>query len=67
MRRKTLQPISIDTKPAQRQQILAEIAQLDDDFENGMINEESYHQLRAAKKAEVVRLMQRAKEEKTRP
>ncbi len=67
MRRKTPQPSLVDNRLVQRQQrLLSDIAQLDDDFESGMINEEFYRRLRTEKKAELAQLMRRAKEAKTR-
>ena len=64
MRKKRLQPVSPeDSLDQRRQRLLVELAQLDDDFEAGKIPEEVYRRLRAVKKAELVELMQKSKEE----
>jgi len=60
MRKRRLQPVKAKAIP-DRQRLLAEIAQLDDDFEGGKINESVYRKLRAEKKSQLVVLMQRAK------
>ena len=46
-----------------KQRLLVELTQLDDDFECGKIDEEDYRRLRAVRKAQLVELMQRSKEE----
>lgn len=62
LRKKRSQPVSPKGSPEQkRRRLLVELAGLDDDFEAGKIPEESYHQRRAAKKAELVELMQSRK------
>jgi hypothetical protein len=43
----------------QRQRLLSEIAQLDDDFEGGGISEEVYRRMRSERKAQLVELMRR--------
>lgn len=59
--RKGLQPVPVREGLAQRQQrLLAELAQLDDDFESGEIEEEAYRRRRAETKAQLVELMQRS-------
>ena len=64
-RKGRLQPVSPEGSPDQiRQRLLVEIAQLDDDFEAGKIREEVYHRLRTMRKAQLVELMQRSKEER---
>jgi len=64
MRKKRLQPVSPEDSFDQRRlRLLAELAQLDDDFEAGKIPEEVYRRLRAARKAQLVELMQKSKEE----
>ena len=60
-RRQRLQPVRVS--PArQSEELLAELARLDDNFEGGKISEEAYRKARAQKKAQLVRLMQRSKE-----
>jgi len=67
IRRRRLQPVSSeDGLEQQRQRLLVELAHLDDDFEAGKIPEKSYRRLRSARKAQLVELMQRAKEESDR-
>ncbi len=64
VRKKRLQPISPEgSLDQERQRLLSELAQLDDDFEGGKIPEEVYQRLRAQRKAQLVELMQRSKEE----
>ncbi|RJQ37366.1 MAG: hypothetical protein C4555_06530 [Dehalococcoidia bacterium] len=41
---------------------LRELAQLDDDFEDGKISEEDYHRLRSEKKRQIAELLQRQRE-----
>jgi hypothetical protein len=63
MRKKRLRPVSLQGSLAQkRQRLLVELAQLDDDFEVGKIQEESYHRLRARRKAQLIELTQGSKE-----
>ncbi len=63
-RRKRLQPVSPEGSLEQRRQrLLSELAELDNDFEDGKIAEEIYRRLRTARKAQLVELMQRSKEE----
>ncbi len=63
-RRKRLRPVSPeDSLEPRRQRLLSELAQLDNDFEDGKIAEEVYRRLRTASKAQLVELMQRSKEE----
>lgn len=64
MRKRRLQPVSDEGGlSVTKQQLLAEIAKLDDDFEDGRISEETYRRLRAEKKAGLIELVQRQKEE----
>ena len=64
LRKKRLQPVSPeDSLDQRRQRLLIELAQMDDDFGGGKIPEEAYRKLRAVRKAELVELMQRSKEE----
>ncbi len=64
LRKRQPQPVSPgDSLEQRRQKLLVELAQLDDDFEVGKIPEESYRRLRMLKKAQVVELMQKLKEE----
>ena len=64
LRRKSVQSVRFKDDPDRRKPRLpAEIAQLDNDFEDNKITEEHYRRLRAGKKAQLVALMQRAKEE----
>ncbi len=66
-RKRKPQPVSPEDNLDQRRQgLLAEIAELDDDFEAGKITEEVYRRLRAARKAELVELMQGTKGESDR-
>lgn len=58
-----LQPVKVDSSPEQKtQRALIELAQLDDDFAAGKINEESYRRLRAQKKSQLIALIKRTKE-----
>jgi len=45
-----------------KQRLLAELAQLDDDFEGGRIADEVYRRLRTERKAQLAELMKRPKE-----
>ena len=59
MKRKGLQAVGISSSPDEmRQQLLLDIAKLDDDFEGGRIEKEAYTKLRAEKKTQLVGLMQ---------
>ncbi len=52
------QPVKVkDSHKQKKQRLLVEIAQLDDDFENGKISEEVYRKLRTEKKARLIALM----------
>lgn len=65
--RKRLRPLSPvpESSPDQKKQsLLLEIAQLDDDFEGGKISEEVYQRTRSERKAQLVELMRRLKEER---
>ncbi len=63
LRKKRLQPVSPeDSLDQRRQRSLAELAQLDDDFAAGKIQEESYRKLREVKKSQLAELMQRPKD-----
>jgi len=46
-----------------KQELLIEIAELDDDFESGKIKKETYSKLRAEMKSQLVELMQDSQEE----
>lgn len=48
-----------DRPRARENELLRELAHLDDDFEGGKIAEETYRRIRAQKKAKLVRLMQK--------
>ncbi len=62
LRKRRLQSVkSEDSLDQKRQNILVELAQLDDDFENGKIPEDAYRRLRVAKKAQLVKLMRGAR------
>lgn len=62
-RKRKLQPVSLEDGPdRKRQRLIVELAQLDDDFEGGKIAEEAYHRLRAAKKSQLVELIEKSKE-----
>lgn len=52
------QPVKVkDSHEQKKQRLLVEIAQMDDDFENGKISEEVYRKLRTEKKAQLIALM----------
>jgi LPXTG-motif cell wall-anchored protein len=63
MKRKRPQPVSDEGVLSQQQRLLAELAELDNEFEDGRIPEEAYRRVRAEKKAQLIALMQRQKEE----
>ncbi len=64
LRRGRPQPAGTEGGLEQRRQgLLAELARLDDDFEDGKISEEAYRKLRTARKAQLVELMQGSKGE----
>jgi len=64
LRKKSVHLVSSDNEPdRRRQRLLTEIAQLDNDFEDNKIPEEHYSRLRTEKKAQLVALMQKSKEE----
>ncbi len=48
---------------SEERQLLAEIARLDDDFENGLIDEESYRLQRGALKTRIIRMRHNVREE----
>lgn len=58
LRKRRLQPVKTKAGP-DRQKLLVELAQLDDEFESGKIDEEVYRRLRAKKKSQLVALMQK--------
>ena len=58
MIRKKTQLAGTASPEQQKQQLLADIARLDDEFEAGRITEESYRQQRAGKKGQLTKLMQ---------
>ncbi len=63
LRKRQPQPVLLESNLEQRRhKLLVELVQLDDDFESGKIQEEVYRRLRAEKKAQLVTLMQRPKE-----
>ncbi|HJX13865.1 MAG TPA: hypothetical protein VJ377_10140, partial [Dehalococcoidales bacterium] len=62
VRRRRLRPVPAGGAADRRQQLLNEIAELDDSFEAGQINEEAYHARRDAMKAELRALMQSQEE-----
>jgi len=65
LRKKRVQPVSLEDSLDRRgQRLLVELAQLDDEFEAGKIPEENYRRLRSVRKAQLVELMQRPKEER---
>ena len=67
MRKRRLQPVSSeDSLDQKRQRLLIELAHLDDNFEAGKIPEKNYRRLRSVRKAQLVELMQRSKEESDR-
>ncbi|MDP2730624.1 MAG: carboxypeptidase-like regulatory domain-containing protein [Dehalococcoidales bacterium] len=56
------EPQSVQVSYARvEENLLAEIARLDDDYEGGRIAESAYRRLRAQKKAQIVKLMQSSK------
>ena len=60
MNKKRLQPVSDKGGDSlHKQRLLAKLSELDDDFADGRIPEETYRKLRAEKKAELIELMQR--------
>ena len=64
LRKERLQPVNLeDSIDQSKQKLFVELAELDDDFEDGRIPEETYRKLRAEKKAQLIALMQRQKEE----
>ena len=67
LRKRRPQPVNAKVNLDQRKQgLLAELAQLDDDFEGGKIHEDVYHRLRAEKKWHLTALMQRSREKSGR-
>lgn len=62
LRQRRLQPVAPeDNLSQQKQRLLLEISRLDDDFEDGKIDEETYRRLRAEKKSQLLSLMRREK------
>ncbi len=59
--RRRLHPVRV-SYARQEESLLAELARLDDEFEDGRITEEAYRRVRTQKKAKLARLMQGAKE-----
>ncbi|MDO8717096.1 MAG: carboxypeptidase-like regulatory domain-containing protein [Dehalococcoidales bacterium] len=66
-----VQPVKVGNKPATRaaegidqreQKLLTELARLDDDFTAGSIQEDAYRAQRAAKKAQLVKLLNTSRE-----
>jgi hypothetical protein len=67
LRKRRLQPVKTKVNLDQRKQgLLAELAQLDDDFEGGKIREDVYRGLRTEKKSQLTALMQRSREKSVR-
>lgn len=62
-RKKRPQPVPISDTTDRQQQLIQEMAELDDSFEAGSITEDNYRKLRDAKKAELLELMQGRQEE----
>ena len=64
LRKRRLEQVTPEDSLLQgRHKLLVDLARLDDDFESGEITEEVYRRLRAERKAQLVELMQRSKEE----
>jgi len=64
LKKRNLQSVSLENNPEQlKQELLIEIAELDDDFESGKIKKETYSKLRAEMKSQLVELMQDSQEE----
>ena len=61
LRQRRLQPVKVSGN-AQKQRLLVGLARIDDDFENGKIEEGAYKELRAEKKEQLMALMNRLKE-----
>ncbi|MBI2831574.1 MAG: carboxypeptidase regulatory-like domain-containing protein [Chloroflexi bacterium] len=62
LRRKKPQPAaSLNSARQKEEQLLLELARLDDDFEKGSIPEESYRKLRADRKAQLAALIRKPK------
>ena len=67
MKKRNPQPVSLESSPEQlKRRLLLDIAGLDDDFESGKIEKETYTKLRAERKSQLVGLMQSSKEESGR-
>ena len=67
MKKRNPQPVSLEGSPEQlKRQLLLDLARLDDDFESGKIEKETYTKLRAERKSQLVGLMQGSKEESGR-
>lgn len=60
-RRPAPERVPINDNDELRQQLLVELAQLDDDFENGSIPEEVYQKQRTEKKAQIIRLTSKSR------
>jgi hypothetical protein len=60
VRRKRAVPATVTRDEDEEGRLLAEIAQLDDDFEAGKIGEESYLKVRAEMKTGLAEVMRRA-------
>ncbi|MFC1987545.1 hypothetical protein ACFLVH_03260 [Chloroflexota bacterium] len=61
LQKRRLQPVRLESRPPEREELLAELARLDNDFDSGQIDEEVYQRLRTEKKSQLVTLMQRTK------
>jgi hypothetical protein len=63
LKRRTVEIQLLEDDPEQmKKRLMSDIAGLDDDFENGEIEEETYTRNRAEKKAQLIELMQGSKE-----
>ena len=67
MKKRNPQPVRLEGSPEEvKRQLLLDIARLDDDFESGKIEKETYTKLRAERKSRLVGLMQGSQEESDR-
>ena len=64
MKKRNPQPVSLESSPEQlKRRLLLDIAGLDDDFESGKIEKETYTKLRAERKLQLIGLMQGSKDD----
>ncbi len=61
-RKRKLPSAKVEAEQPMEQDLLVELARLDDDFEDGNIGEDAYHRLRDEKKAQLAALMQEQEE-----